>query len=260
MMSKEAAITAVGIIPARYASTRFPGKPLAAIAGRPMIYWVYQQAVKARRLQDVLVATDDERIVRAVESFGGKAVLTSPRHATGTDRIAEVATNLNVSVIVNIQGDEPLIAPEAIDRLVEAFAADPSVRMATLCRRAQDVEEIFDPNTVRVVFDRNGDALYFSRAPIPYNRDARSREEWLSQTVYYQHIGVYAYKRDFLLELAGLPQSPLERAEKLEQLRVLENGHRIRVVETDYRPVCVDVPEDVAKVELLMKEMGRIYV
>ena len=247
---------AIGIIPARYASTRFPGKPLAEIGGRPMIEWVYRRASQAESLQRVLVATDDERIAAAVRGFGGEAVMTSADHATGTDRIAEVAESLEEEVVVNVQGDEPLIDPQAIDQLVAEFAADSGVQMATLCRPAFSREEIFDENTARVVFDIQRNALYFSRAPIPFRRGVPA-SSWPVEGVF-QHIGVYAYRREFLLRFASLPQTLLEQIEQLEQLRALEHGYQIRVVVTQYRPINVDVPEDIAKVEQRMREMGWI--
>ena len=256
-MSGGAELRAVVVIPARYASTRFPGKPLVRIGGRPMVEWVYRRAGGAKSLARVLVATDDERIARAVRRFGGEVVLTSPDHATGTDRVAEVAESLEADVVVNVQGDEPLIAPEAIDALVAVFTREPEVQMATLCRRAQSREEIFDPNTARVGFDRRHFALYFSRAPVPYQRDT-APGNWQPEAAF-QHVGVYAYRREFLLQFAKLPQTPLEQLEKLEQLRALEHGYRIKVVETDYRPVCVDVPADVEKVEQQMRKMGLIH-
>ena len=247
---------AIGIIPARYASTRFPGKPLAEIGGRPMIEWVYRRASQAESLQRVLVATDDERIAAAVRGFGGEAVMTSADHATGTDRIAEVAESLEEEVVVNVQGDEPLIDPQAIDQLVAEFAADSGVQMATLCRPVFSREEIFDENTARVVFDIQRNALYFSRAPIPFRRGVPA-SSWPVEGVF-QHIGVYAYRREFLLRFASLPQTLLEQIEQLEQLRALEHGYQIRVVVTQYRPINVDVPEDIAKVEQRMREIGWI--
>ena len=178
--------------------------------------------------------------------------MTSSQHLSGTDRVAEAAENFDADVIVNIQGDEPLISPQAIDEVVEPFYHDDNVGMATLCRRAKTPEEIIDPNTVRVVFDNNFDALYFSRATIPFNRDL-NMADWLKNSPYYQHIGIYAYRKHFLAKLTKLPQTQLEKTEKLEQLRVLESGYKIRVVETLYNPVCVDVVEDLEKVEILMK-------
>ncbi len=249
----------VGVIPARYASTRFPGKVLARICDKPMIYWVHEGASKSKRLDDLYVATDDQRVKQETILFGGKVIMTSSEHLSGTDRVAEAAENFDADVIVNIQGDEPLISPRAIDEVIEPFYHDDRIGMATLCRRAKKPEEIIDPNTVRVVFDNNFDALYFSRATIPFNRDLKIAD-WLEHNPYYQHIGIYAYRKHFLTKLAKLPQTQLEGIEKLEQLRVLESGYKIRVVETVYNPVCVDVIEDLEKVEVLMKTIRKANV
>ena len=251
----------VVIIPARYASSRFPGKPLVPIAGRPMIQHVYERARQARLVDSVIVATDDQRIVEAVQAGGGQAMLTSPAHATGTDRIAEVAAQLTCDLVVNVQGDEPGIAPEAIDALVQPMLADPSLRMATLARPLREVTELLTPNVNKVVVDRRGYALYFSRAPIPYDRHAWPQAPHLLAAAgtpptippgCYVHMGLYAYRREFLLQLAQLPQTPLEQIEQLEQLRVLEHGYRILVVPTTYESVGVDTPEDVARAERLL--------
>jgi len=254
----------VVIIPARYASSRFPGKPLVPIAGRPMIQHVYERARQARLVDSVLVATDDQRIVEAVHASGGQAVLTSAAHATGTDRIAEVAARLTCDIVVNVQGDEPGIAPEAIDAMVQPMLADPSIRMATLARPLRDVAELLTPHVNKVVVDRSGYALYFSRAPIPYDRHAWPQAPHLlaaagtTPTIppgCYVHMGLYAYRRDFLLHLAQLPQTPLEQIEQLEQLRVLEHGYRILVVPTTYESVGVDTPQDVARAERLLTHL-----
>jgi len=245
----------IGVIPARYSSTRFPGKVLTPICGKPMVQWVHERALKATKLSDLFIATDDEHVKAKVLEFGGKVIMTSSKHASGTDRVAEAVAEIDANVVVNIQGDEPLITPEAIDEVVEPFFNDEQVQMTTLCRLADNIDEIFDPNTVRVVFDQNYNALYFSRSSIPFNREM-DKDSWLDDANYYQHIGVYAYKKSFLQKLAKLSQTPLEKIEKLEQLRVLESGYKIRVVETQYSPICVDVPEDVEKVEKLMKTKG----
>jgi 3-deoxy-manno-octulosonate cytidylyltransferase (CMP-KDO synthetase) len=255
----------VVIIPSRYASSRFPGKPLVAIAGKPMIQHVYERARQARLVDAVIVATDDQRIVAAVEACGGQAVLTSPTHPTGTDRIAEVASQLTCDIIVNVQGDEPGIAPQAIDTLVQPLLEDASISMSTLARPLRDVTQLLTPNVTKVVIDRAGYALYFSRAPIPYDRHAWLQAPQLlaaSGTIpatppgCHVHMGLYAYRRDFLLHLAQLPQTPLEQVEQLEQLRVLEHGYRIRVVQTIYESVGVDTPEDVARAERLLAHRG----
>lgn len=235
----------VGIIPARYASTRLPGKPLLPISGRPMIQHVYERARQARALSDVIVATDDDRILRAVRRFGGKAVLTSDAHRSGTDRLAEVAAGLTADVIVNIQGDEPLVEPAEIDLLVEPFRRQSKLAMATLATPLADDADAADPAVVKVVVDRRGFALYFSRLPIPYQR-AEAPVERL------KHIGMYAYRRAFLLEFARLPPTPLEQAECLEQLRALENGFPIRVLRTDQDAISVDTQADLDRVRKLV--------
>ena len=232
---------ALCIIPARYASTRLPGKPLRDIAGKPMIVRVYERAVQAKRVQDVVVATDDERIRTAVEEHGGRAVMTRTDHATGTDRLAEVAEKMtDYDLIINVQGDEPLIDPTVIDALVEPFLADARLSMATAKTLLTDEEEIANPNNVKVITDLTDNALYFSRARIPYARNEGANV--------YKHIGIYAYRRDFLLSYARMAQTPLERSESLEQLRALENGHRIHVIETDAVFIGVDTEEDLTAV------------
>ena len=229
------------IIPARYASTRLPGKPLREIAGKPMIVRVYERALQARLVQNVVVATDDERIRTVVEAHGGYAVMTRADHATGTDRLAEVAARMtDYDLIINVQGDEPLIEPSLIDALVEPFLADDRLAMATAKTEITDEEEQENPNNVKVITDKSGNALYFSRARIPYARVPGAKV--------YKHIGIYAYRRDFLLAYARMAQTPLELSESLEQLRALENGYRIRVVETDAVFIGVDTEEDLAAV------------
>lgn len=245
---------AIGIIPARYQSTRLPGKPLAEIHGKPMIQWVYERAAKAETLERVLVATDDRRIYEAVRGFGGLAVMTSENHRSGTDRLAEAAGALEVDVVVNIQGDEPLIDPRAIDLAARPLLEDPSVPMATLMAVVPDVEELESPGVVKVVVDRQGFALYFSRHAIPCLRGAGSAEEILAAGLHRKHIGLYAYRKDFLLRYADLEPTPLEQAESLEQLRVLEHGYRIRVVECPYPSVSVDTPEDLERVREISRE------
>ncbi len=236
----------IGIIPARYESTRLPGKPLADIQGKPMIQHVYEHAARAETLDDLLVATDDQRIVAAVEGFGGKAVLTAKEHATGTDRVAEAVRPLDAGIVVNIQGDEPFARPGMIDEIVRPLLEDPALPMCTLMHEVKNREDCADPNVVKVVVDRAGNALYFSRSLIPYPRKAEGHRV-------FEHIGLYAYCRDFLMEFARLVRTPLEKAESLEQLRALEHGYRIRVVETrqDYIPLHVDTPEDLEKARLL---------
>jgi 3-deoxy-manno-octulosonate cytidylyltransferase (CMP-KDO synthetase) len=234
------------VIPARYAASRLPGKPLADIAGRPMVEHVYRRAAAARGVTAVIVATDDERIAKAVAGFGGRWVMTRPDHASGTDRIAEVARDLTCDLIVNVQGDEPALAPTAIEQAIAPLAADRSVVMGTLGSPLDDASDPQNPHVVKVLVDRQGFALYFSRAPVPYRREAGA-----PGSAVLRHVGLYVYRRDFLLTLASLPRTPLERAESLEQLRALEHGYRIRVVETAYQSLSVDTPEDLERVRRL---------
>ena len=236
----------VAIIPARFASTRFPGKPLADLDGRPMIEHVYRRAVACRAVSRVIVATDDLRIATTVTGFGGQVRLTRGDHRTGTDRLAEVAATLDCDVVVNVQGDEPLLDPRAISEVVAPFF-DPSISMTTLYRRIDSQAEFANPNVVKVVLDRGGFALYFSRAPIPHARDPRGGWPPL-----YRHIGLYAYRRSALLVLASLEPTPLERAEALEQLRAVEHGIRIKAVETEYDSISVDTPDELEQVRRLL--------
>jgi 3-deoxy-manno-octulosonate cytidylyltransferase (CMP-KDO synthetase) len=239
-------MSAVGIIPARYAATRFPGKPLTAIAGRPMLHHVIEGARRAKRLAEVWVATDDERIAEAARAVGAPVAMTSPDHPTGTDRLAEAAQDLPHPVIVNIQGDEPLIEGFVIDAAVEALEADAGAALATVVHRLEPFA-LADPNRVKVVLARDGRALYFSRAPVPYQREDAPAPRW------YQHVGLYAYRREALLRFVGLAQGELERAEGLEQLRALEHGLAIRcAVIEGWQSAPVDVPADVARVEALL--------
>ncbi len=248
----------IAIIPARYGSTRFPGKALVLIREKPMIQWVYERTRCSRLAGRVIVATDDERIMEAVSSFGGEAMLTSRAHPTGTDRIAEVASKLDCDIVVNVQGDEPLIHPEMIDEAVDPLVRNPSIPMGTLCRKIDNPGEVFDPNVVKVVFDNNGFALYFSRAPIPWNRDQWAGKQGFSEMKLdgnvYKHIGLYAFRRDFLLQYARLPQTALEAVEKLEQLRALEHGHRIKVSVTQHESFGVDIPDDLGKILQRLEE------
>jgi 3-deoxy-manno-octulosonate cytidylyltransferase (CMP-KDO synthetase) len=240
----------LGVIPARYASTRFPGKPLALINGKPMIERVYIQAMKAACLETVIVATDDDRILDAVTAFGGKCMMTSPDHTNGTGRCAEVAASMKAhvhtaDVIINIQGDEPYIHPGQIDQLSACFT-DASTEIATLVRRIQKPEDIQDPNIMKVVFDRYLFALYFSRSPIPFTR-SMEKERWLEKTTYYKHIGMYAFRSPVLEEIVKMELSSLEKAESLEQLRWLENGKKIKLAITDEDSYSIDIPEDLRK-------------
>lgn len=234
------------VIPARYASTRLPGKPLAAIAGKPMIQHVYERAKKAQRPKQVLIATDHALVYDAVKAFGGTVMLTSPDHPTGTDRLAEVARAYSdIDVIINVQGDEPLIEPAIIDQLAGAFDNNADLVMATLATE-MDASEYHTPSAVKVVTDLNGYALYFSRSLLPYPRVQHDALK------VYKHIGIYAYRRDFLLKYADLPSTPLEKAESLEQLRALEHGFRIKVLKTDFKSIGVDTPEDLERVNKLL--------
>jgi len=234
---------AAGIIPARYASQRFPGKPLSLIDGKPMVQHVYERACQAQLLDTVIIATDDRRILRASENFGAEVRLTSSSHNSGTERVAEVAAGLEESIIVNIQGDEPLIRGDMIDALVSGLQRD-TAPMATLACRDRDLLDIKSPGIVKIAVSNSGYALYFSRSPLPYG----------AENYFWRHIGVYAFQRNFLLEFAGMKPTRLERMENLEQLRALENSVPIKVIETDYLPVSVDYPEDISKVEQIIKK------
>jgi 3-deoxy-manno-octulosonate cytidylyltransferase (CMP-KDO synthetase) len=237
----------LGVIPARFTSTRFPGKILAPLAGKPMLQHVYERASQARYLTSTIIATDDQRIFDAARGFGARVRMTRADHFSGTDRVAEVASAENADVIVNIQGDEPLIDPAAIDAAILPVAHDPDILMATLKKKIEDLSEITNPTVVKVVTDHAGDAIYFSRCPIPFNRDGSD------STTYYKHIGLYIYQRDFLLNYSTLPVGPLEQMERLEQLRALENGYRIRVTETEYESLGVDTPADLERVAKLFE-------
>jgi 3-deoxy-manno-octulosonate cytidylyltransferase (CMP-KDO synthetase) len=240
------------VIPARYASTRFEGKALADIQGKPMVQHVYERASRASLVSEVIVATDDRRIEAAVKSFGGRVEMTSPGHETGTDRIAEVAGRVESEIIVNVQGDEPLIEPAMIDQAVRPLLDDGSVLMGTLKCRIRNLHDFLSPNVVKVISDLDGFALYFSRSPLPFFRDKWEdlKDEAFSsgRLLCHKHVGIYVYRRDFLIRFAGLPQTRLECAEKLEQLRALEHGYRIRVAETEYESIGVDSPQDLEKV------------
>lgn len=237
-------MSAVGVIPSRYASTRLPAKSLAVLRGVPLVQRVYEQARRAASLSQVIVATDDERIRQAVERFGGTAVMTSPTHRSGTDRVAEVARTLEAQVILNIQGDEPLIRPEQIDQVAQFLTAHPAVPMASLMTPLLRREDIDNPNVVKAVIDQDSYALYFSRAPIPYPRAGSAR--------YWKHIGLYGYQRHFLLQFPHLPPSPLEQAEQLEQLRALWHGHKIKLLETEHDTIGIDTADDLKRVEKVL--------
>jgi 3-deoxy-manno-octulosonate cytidylyltransferase (CMP-KDO synthetase) len=243
----------VVIIPARFGSSRFDGKPLAAICGKPMIQWVYQRAKLAECVASVHVATDDRRIRDTVARFGGNVVMTAAHCRSGTDRVAEAAAQLELDmkdIVINIQGDQPLVDPRSFNAVVQPFYDDPSVKMSTLAFAIVDNREITDPKDVKVTFDNNGDALYFSRSSIPHGRDSSNGYDT------YKHLGVYAYTREFLECFRSLAQGRLEMIEKLEQLRALEHGHRIRVVVTPYDSPEVDLPVDILRIEEKMASEG----
>ena len=240
----------VVVIPSRYAATRLPGKPLVNLAGKPMVQRVYEQAKLAQTVHRVLVATDDQRIVDAVLAFGGEARMTRSDHRTGTERIAEVAAHEAGDVFVNVQGDEPLINPVAIDTAVAALLEDSPAQIATVATPIRHVPDIMDPNVVKTVLDFDSNALYFSRAPIPWVRDTPQKVH----VKYWKHLGLYVFQRDALLEYPTLPQGELEKIEQLEQLRWLENGWKIRVAEVEHDAVSVDAPEDVTRVEKLLQK------
>lgn len=251
----------VAIIPARYGSTRLPGKPLAKIGGKPMIQHVYESTSKAPGLNRVLVATDDRRIEQAVRSFGGEVVMTSKDHSTGTDRLAEVVKKIKSEWVVNVQGDLPFIQPLTIERAVRPMQRDRSLPLATVCTPIYDEAEWCNPNVVKVVTDAHGFAIYFSRAPIPFQRNnmaqTRARIEKSKEKIWgYRHIGLYVYRRDFLLKFARLRPSLLEQTESLEQLRALAHGYRIFVADVDEKPVEVDTPADLIKAEEYWRQIG----
>jgi 3-deoxy-manno-octulosonate cytidylyltransferase (CMP-KDO synthetase) len=236
----------LGVIPARYDSSRFPGKALATVGTRTVLELVWERVSMARYLGAIVIATDDDRIARTARNFGAHVRMTRGDHVSGTDRVAEVASaHEDVELVVNVQGDEPLIDPNAIDAAVLPLLEEPAIPMGTLKKRIEDPHELHDPNVVKVVTDRFENAIYFSRASIPFAREGGQ------ETAIYKHIGLYVYRRDFLLRYSGLPVGPLEQAERLEQLRALENGFRIRVVETDYESIGVDTPADLEKVRAL---------
>ena len=243
----------MAIIPARYASTRFPGKPLAVLGGKTVIQRVYEQV--SSLLDEVYVATDDERILQAVEAFGGRAVMTRSDHKSGTDRIEEAAEKIGsqADVIINVQGDEPFIQPSQIKTLMQLFDA-PETQIGTLGKRFENIEGVENPNSPKIVTDNRGFALYFSRSPIPFVR-GKERSEWLANYPFLKHLGIYAYRREVLREVTQLPQGNLEKAESLEQLRWLENGYRIRVGLTDVETVGIDTPEDLKRAEEFLNTM-----
>lgn len=238
----------LAVIPARYGSTRLLGKPLVDLLGKPMVQYVYEKAKLSKYLTDIIIATDSEKIKEVVENFGGKAAVTSKEHPSGTDRIAEVAKNVDADIIINIQGDEPLISPKSIDKAIEPFLMGNGILMTTVMTKLNEAD-YNNPNVVKLVTDKNNNALYFSRSLIPYPRIK-------FKTIFYKHIGLYAYDKEFLLTLVELPQSSLEQTECLEQLRVLENGYKINCVYVEEDSISVDTKEDLEKVILYLKEMN----
>jgi len=240
------------VVPARFASTRFPGKLIVPLAGKPLVMHAYERAQRATLVDETLIAADDPAIAEAVAPYGACLVMTRPDHPSGTDRIAEVAEGHPAEIIVNVQGDEALIDPATVDAAVRALLDHPEAVMSTARHRITDPALIADPNAVKVVCDAAGRALYFSRSPIPHIRDAADREA--GNTCYWQHVGLYVYRREFLLRYAKMPQTPLEKLEKLEQLRVLESGFDIVVVDTEYRGIGVDTPADLERVRAILEK------
>lgn len=237
----------IGVIPARYKSSRFPGKPLVSICGKPMIYWVYKQAEKVKEFDKIYIATDDERIKTACEEHNMNVIMTSDKHATGSDRVAEVASKVDGDLFVNVQGDEPVINPEMIRQVISIFLEDDSVYFGSLKKEITDLDEIRATSTVKVVTDDKGDAMYFSRSVIPSNlKDGK-----LARV--FRHVGIYAYKKEFLLEFSKMPQSELELGEGIEPLRAMQRGYKMRLKETSYTSIGVDLPEHVAKVERVLR-------
>ena len=237
----------IGVIPARYKSSRFPGKPLVSICGKPMIYWVYKQAEKVKEFDKIYIATDDERIKTACEEHNMNVIMTSDKHATGSDRVAEVASRVDGDLFVNVQGDEPVINPEMIRQVISIFLEDDSVYFGSLKKEITDLDEIRATSTVKVVTDDKGDAMYFSRSVIPSNlKDGK-----LARV--FRHVGIYAYKKEFLLEFSKMPQSELELGEGIEPLRAMQRGYKMRLKETSYTSIGVDLPEHVAKVERVLR-------
>jgi 3-deoxy-manno-octulosonate cytidylyltransferase (CMP-KDO synthetase) len=244
-------VKAIGVIPARFASTRLPGKVLVKIAGKPMLERVWLRVKAAKELSDVIIACDEPHVLEAAKAFGAKAVLTRKDHPSGSDRVAEVAAMVDADIIVNVQADEPLIEPLLIDGLVRSLKDDKGCVLATPVKRISSIEEFCNPNVVKVVKDKNNCALYFSRSPIPFKRDGAP-----DVSNYFKHLGIYAYRREFLFEYCKWPKSFLEQEECLEQLRVLEAGYKIKTVEMVMETIGVDTPEDVVKVETYMKAHG----
>lgn len=247
----------LAVIPSRYASTRFPGKPLEKIAGKSMVQRVYEQVSKATRVDRIIIATDDNRIYDHIEDFGGEVLMTAEKHQNGTERCAEVIETVykDFDVVLNIQGDEPFILPEQIDQLASCFE-DETTDIATLIKQTDSTEQLFSPNTAKVIFNEDDKALYFSRQPIPHLRGI-AQEEWVEKKAHFLHVGIYGYRKDVLREIIQLPISSLERLEMLEQLRWLENGYTISVKQTDYQSISVDTPTDLANAENFLQHFPQ---
>jgi len=245
----ESELKIVGIIPARYASQRLPAKPLAEIQGKPMIQHVYERARETKLLTDVIVATDDARIEAAVKQFGGKAAMTPADIQSGSDRIAFVARTIDADIVVNVQGDEPLIDPKLIDETVQVLIDDEKAVVSTAVKRITSLDDLLTPNIVKVVLDKNNYALYFTRSLVPFVRESSEVTDWLKHAVFYKHFGLYVYRSAFLQEYSLLKPTPLEMAEKLEQLRILEHGYRIKAAVTSYDSIPVDTAEDLDRVK-----------
>jgi 3-deoxy-manno-octulosonate cytidylyltransferase (CMP-KDO synthetase) len=244
----------VGVIPARYASQRLPAKPLLDLLGKAMVQRVYEQAKKATLLSRVIVATDDQRIADVIRGFGGDVIITAPEIKSGSDRVAAVAARCKGDIFLNIQGDEPLIAPAMIDQAARILIDDPHAHVGTLAKRITSIDELLNPGVVKLVVDKNSFALYFSRSIIPFVRDEAETSKWLAKRTFYKHIGLYVFRRDFLLGFASMAESGLEQAEKLEQLRILENGFRIKVGFTEHDSIPIDTQADVDRVVNILKE------
>lgn len=248
-------LRSIAIIPARYASTRLPEKPLINLCGKPMIQWVYERACRIANIDRVIVATDDQRILNAVQAFGGEAFLTPPEVTTGSERVGLLARDIDADVVINLQGDEPLISPTAVGDAIRKLYENPHLNVATLGFPIQTEEEWLNPAVVKVIVDNEGNAIYFSRAPLPYHRDEEFRA---NLPLLYRHIGVYVYRKAFLMDFLTWPEGVLESKEKLEQLRILERGYKIKVVAADMFSPGVDTPEDVSGIEKMMKERGMV--
>lgn len=251
----------VAIIPARLKSTRLPGKVLLKIQNKPIIQYVYESVKKSKYIQDVIVATDDMSVIDTVKLFGGEAVLTSAELRSGSDRIAYVAKSLDdAEIIVNVQGDEPLIYPKVIDQTIELLLEDSSVLVGTPIKQIISGEELINPNVVKVVIDRFGNAIYFSRSPIPYCREVLNTDDWIKAGRYFKHVGLYVFRKEFLLKFSAMCETELEKAEKLEQLRIIENGYKIKTIITDYESISIDTIEDFEKIKSIIDEGMNKYV